>query len=885
MKKVVGIFVLVLLIIGCAQPEEEVLIETAVPATFPPTPTKPSLDEGNETPTPEPLPVSDSVENLAPDGVPGETYLAPFPVAITLDGQLADWAGVPRVTMPDPDSALQSTTQIAFAAAADENYLYLLADVIDPNVISGVHGENYWNEDSVELYLNGTGNLAATSYIDGIAQLTIPPMNMGVASESVILAGVQGMTLNAEVLVTETAAGYMVETAVPLRNDVWAISLEHGNTVGFQVHLNVANEADRATKYIWSIFDRNDSSYFDPSVFGQLVFFEAGQSEVAAVEPTATATWIPVPLDADYKNPELPIDQRVEDLLSHMTLEEKIGQMTLIEKNSIVASDIAHRGIGGLLSGGGGYPDSGNTPEGWAEMVDGYQDFALASRLGIPLIYGVDAVHGHSNVYGAVIYPHNIGLGAANNPELMAQIGRATAEEMIATGIYWNYAPAVSIPQDIRWGRTYEGYSENTALVSSLASAYIRGLQLDDLADPMTVLATVKHYVGDGGTVWGSSTTGNYQLDQGVTDIDEETLRRIHLPPYIEAIENGAQSIMISYSSWGGIKMHGQQYLITDVLQGELGFDGFIVSDWAGVDQISPDFYESVVTAINAGIDMNMVPYNQNRFIATLMKAVEDGDVPMARIDDAVRNILTVKFKMGLFENPYSNPALLANVGSDSHRAVGREAVAQSLVLLKNENSALPLSPDLETIFVAGTAANDIGMQSGGWTIEWQGAVGEITVGTTILEGIEEMAGANTAVIYDEFGYFEETEAQPDTCIVAIGEKPYAEGIGDSNDLTLPVSDKRLLNRLREACETLVVLLVSGRPRIVTNELENWDAFVAVWLPGTEGAGVADVLFGERPFTGKLPYTWPRSMDQLPFDFESLDESEPLFSVGFGLEN
>ncbi|HEY4721876.1 MAG TPA: glycoside hydrolase family 3 protein, partial [Anaerolineae bacterium] len=398
-----------------------------------------------------------------------------------------------------------------------------------------------------------------------------------------------------------------------------------------------------------------------------------------------------------------------------MSALEKIGQMTQVEKNSLPGNAVTSQFIGSVLSGGGGSP-APNTPEGWSEMTDDFQKYALETRLGIPILYGADAVHGHNNVRGAVIFPHNIGLGAAADEDLMRRIGRVTAEEMVATGVKWNFAPVVAVPQDIRWGRTYEGYSENTDLVSRLGTAYLQGLQDKNLADPLSVLGTLKHYIGDGGTAWGTSTTENYKLDQGVTQVDEATLRALFLPPYAAGIKAGAKNVMISYSSWGGMKMHAQKYLLTDVLKGELGFDGFVVSDWGGADQISNDYYTSVVTAINAGIDMNMVPYDYNRFITTLTKAVEKGDVPMSRIDDAVRRILRVKFELGLFEHPNANVDQLPQVGSKGHRAVAREAVAKSLVLLKNEKSALPLSKSDPLIYVAGVGANDIGMQSGGWT-------------------------------------------------------------------------------------------------------------------------------------------------------------------------
>jgi beta-glucosidase len=461
----------------------------------------------------------------------------------------------------------------------------------------------------------------------------------------------------------------------------------------------------------------------------------------------------------------------------------------------------------------------------------------------------------------------------------MERIGRVTAAEMIATGIYWNYGPVVAVPQDIRWGRTYEGYSEDTELVSALAVAYLHGLQDDDLSDPLTVLGTPKHFVGDGGTIWGSSTTGDYLIDQGVTEIDEETLRAVHLPPYAAAIDAGAMSVMISFSSWGGMKMHAQQYLISEVLKGELGFEGFVVSYWGGIDQISGDYYADVVTAINAGIDMNMVPYDYVRFIGTLTRAVEAGDVPTERIDDAVRRILRVKFALGLFERPFSDESLLAAVGSDEHRELAREAAGKSLVLLKNEGDVLPLSKETPLILVAGVGADDMGMQCGGWTIEWQGQMGDITPGTTILEGIEATVAGTSAVEYSPTGEFEGS-TRSEACIAVVGERPYAEGVGDSDDLTLSAADQEMLGRMRARCGRLVVVILSGRPLIVMDGLDDWDALVAAWLPGTEGQGVADVLFGDRPFTGRLSYTWPRSMDQLPIG----PGDEPLFPLGYGLE-
>lgn len=587
-----------------------------------------------------------------------------------------------------------------------------------------------------------------------------------------------------------------------------------------------------------------------------------------------------------YQDPTLSVEERVADLLERMTLEEKIGQMTQVERGSIMPTDVARFFIGSVLSGGGGYPPGNNTVEGWAQMINAYQEAAIGTRLAIPVIYGVDAVHGHNNLSGAVIFPHNIGLGAARNPELVAEIGRITAAEMLATGSTWNFSPVLAVPQDIRWGRTYEGYSENTELVTELSTAMLLGLQGETLSDAGSVLGTPKHYVGDGGTTFGSSRVDGAYLDQGATEVDEATLRAVHLAPYFSAVENGARSIMVSFSSWDGIQMHAHEYLIQDVLRGELGFTGFIVSDWGGMDYVAPEYYDAVVQSINAGVDMNMVPYDYQRFISTMLTAVENGDISMERIDEAVANILRVKFEMGLFERPYADETLQALVGSDEHRAVARDAVSQSLVLLKNENEALPLDAGAsQTVYIAGAGADSLGMMSGGWSIEWQGFDdNRLTQGTTILSALQEGFGENTTVVYEPLGRFD--DARADVGIVVIGERPYAEYMGDDADLAVDTRDVRLVASMREKVDKLIVVLLSGRPLIIDGPLADADAFVAAWLPGTEGAGVADVLFGDRDFVGRLSFTWPRSVDQLPFDFASLPTEgceAPLFPFGYGL--
>jgi beta-glucosidase len=593
------------------------------------------------------------------------------------------------------------------------------------------------------------------------------------------------------------------------------------------------------------------------------------------------------------------IEARVEDLLARMTLEEKIGQMAQVEKNSIKPGDITKYYIGSILSGGGGSP-SENTPQAWYTMIEGFQNEALATRLKIPIIYGVDAVHGHGNLRNATIFPHNIGLGAANDPALMEKIGRATAEEMLATGIPWNFAPVVAVVQDVRWGRTYEGYSESTEIVTSLGTAYLQGLQ--SLADgdapapgqSIFVLATPKHFIGDGATIWGSSRTENYELDQGNVQVPERDLRELYLPPYKSAVDAGAMNVMASFNSWKGTKMHAQQGLLTEILKDQLGFNGFIVSDWQAIDQISPDdYYASVVTAINAGIDMNMVPTDYVTFIDTMKQAITNGDIPESRVDEAVRRVLRVKFAIGLFEHPMPDKKYQATVRSREHLELARQAVRESLVLLKNDNNALPLSKETPVIFVAGEGANDIGLQSGGWTLEWQGKPGNDNEGTTIFSGIKATVGNNTKVEYTrdgDFSEFKNPEGNPliaDVGIVVLAEEPYAEGIGDRADISLSDSENHLITQVKEQSKTVIVILISGRPRVITEQLPLAEAWLVVWLPGTEGNGIADVLFGDYPFTGKLSYSWPRSNEQLPININNSAGKTgcdaPLFPFGYGL--
>ncbi|MCI0552580.1 MAG: glycoside hydrolase family 3 C-terminal domain-containing protein [Anaerolineae bacterium] len=600
-----------------------------------------------------------------------------------------------------------------------------------------------------------------------------------------------------------------------------------------------------------------------------------------------------------YTDPSQPIEARVEDLLKRMTIEEKIGQMTQVEKDSIRPGDITKYFIGSILSGGGGSPKE-NSAQGWYAMVEGFQNEALATRLGIPILYGVDAVHGHGNMQNATIFPHNIGLGAANNPELTEKIGRATAEEMLASGTPWNFAPVIAVVQDVRWGRTYEGYSEDTEIVSSLGAAYIRGMQSlesDDVATPgqsLFALATPKHFIGDGATIWASSRTENYKLDQGNMQVPEEVLRELFLPPYQKAVDAGAMNVMASFNSWKGIKLHAQQPLLTEILKNELGFNGFIVSDWQAINQIYPDdYYASVVTSINAGVDMNMVPYDYISFIETMKQAVTNGDIPESRVDEAVRRILRVKFALGLFEHRMPDTKYQSTVRSRDHLELARQAVRESLVLLKNDNSVLPLSKDIPVIFVAGEGANDLGLQSGGWTLEWQGRPGNDNEGTTIFSGIRATVSSETQVLYNrdaDFTEFKDTAGNrliADVGIVVLAERPYAEGVGDQADISLTASEIKLITETQKQSKALVVILIAGRPRVITEQLPLADAWIAAWLPGTEGGGVADVLFGDHPFTGKLSYSWPRSNEQLPININNSAGKTgcdaPLFPLGYGL--
>jgi beta-glucosidase len=575
-------------------------------------------------------------------------------------------------------------------------------------------------------------------------------------------------------------------------------------------------------------------------------------------------------------------DPQVKPLLAKMTLDEKIGQMTQPDQSYIKdLSDIETYAFGSVLSGGGSDPKEGNSLAAWTDLYDRIQQHTVKTRLRIPLLYGVDAVHGHNNVLGAVIFPHNVGLGCTRNAGLIEKIERVTAEEVRATGIQWAFAPCVTVPQDARWGRTYEGFSEDPQVVKQLGEAAVRGFQGTDLTNPLAVLACAKHYIGDGGTTFGSARNGK-GLDQGDTRVDEATLRSVHLPGYITAIQAGVGSIMPSYNSWNGVKCSASKRLLTEILKRELGFEGFLISDYNAVDQIDRDYKKSIGISINAGMDMVMVPDHYKLFMTNLKQLVEDGTVPMSRIDDAVTRILRVKFAMGMMapnRSQLADRSLHKSFGSPEHRAVARQAVRESLVLLKNQNHVLPLAKTAPRIHVAGVSADDIGNQSGGWTIDWQGKSGNITPGgTTLLAAIRKAAkGGQVTFSKDGSGANGATVG-----VVVIGEKPYAEFEGDRADLSLAPEDLEAVDRLKAAGIPLVVIVFSGRPVILGPVADQADAIVAAWLPGTEGDGIADVLFGGYKPTGKLARTWPRSMADITVH-RGDPTYNPQYPYGFGL--
>ena len=574
-------------------------------------------------------------------------------------------------------------------------------------------------------------------------------------------------------------------------------------------------------------------------------------------------------------------ESKIDSIMALMTIEEKIGQMTQIDQQFLVKdSHVSKYSIGSLLSGGGSNPNV-NEFSSWADMYDNFQSIALGSRLGSPLIYGIDAVHGHNNVYGATIFPHNVGLGCANDYELTRKVSEATAIEVAATGINWNFSPCIAIAQDERWGRHYEGYSEDGEIVANLGEASIIGYQTDILGSSnISVLACAKHFIGDGATEWGTGMENQAdKIDRGNALLTDSLIRVKYLPPYIKAIDAGVGTVMASFNSINGLKCHANGYLFNDLLKTELAFDGFVISDWRGIDEIPGDFKSDIITSINAGIDMVMVPgdtvYGGEHyltFLSLFREAIEEKSIAMERIDDAVRRILRIKYRIGLFEKPMADRSLLEKAGGKGHRAISREAVQKSQVLLKNDGF-LPLDKT-KNYLVIGSGADDIGKQCGGWTIEWQGKLGDITPGTTIWEGIQEQSSSTL--------YTEGMKGDFDGAIIVIGEDPYTEMIGDSDQLYISEKDKKSIETVKAMNIPYTIVLITGRPLIINEELENANSFVVAWLPGTEGNGVSDILFGDVSPTAKLSFSWPKSMDNIPVNFDQ-ENYDPKFKIGYGL--
>lgn len=626
--------------------------------------------------------------------------------------------------------------------------------------------------------------------------------------------------------------------------------------------------------------------------------------------PAATASNAPAPEIANAEAPlinpqEWPLqvrvvehdpamEQRIADLMARMTLEEKVGQVLQADIGSVTPEQVREFNLGSVLNGGNSAPDGNlrNTPDSWLALADEFWEASTDTSdggVGIPVIWGTDAVHGHSNIVGATLFPHNIGLGAANDPDLMYKIGRVAALEILTTGLDWTFAPTIAVVRNDRWGRTYEGFSEDPRIVAAYAPRMVDGIQgiygTDEFLDENHIIATAKHFTGDGGTLDG--------VDQGDNRSSEADLRDIHAAGYPPAITAGVQSVMASYNSFHGHKMHGLKPMLTDVLVSRMGFDGFVVGDWNGHGQVKGCSNESCAASFNAGLDMFMVPEDWEALYHNTLAQVKSGEISQQRLDEAVARILRVKLRAGVFDAP--RPSDRQNAGDWSllaapeHRAVAREAVRKSLVLLKNENSLLPLSADID-VLVAGDGADNIGKQSGGWTLSWQGtgnANEYFPNATSIFAGINEtVAAAGGTAVLSENGDWEE---KPDVAIVVFGEDPYAEGVGDRANVDYDSDDGiELLRKFRQAGIPTVSVFISGRALWVNPELNSSDAFVAAWLPGSEGGGVADVLFADasgeprHDFTGKLSFSWPANAAQVEVNVGDPDY-RPLFPYGYGL--
>jgi beta-glucosidase len=578
------------------------------------------------------------------------------------------------------------------------------------------------------------------------------------------------------------------------------------------------------------------------------------------------------------------IEKRITDMLAQMSIEEKVGQVIQPEWKSIKPEEVTQYHIGSIENGGGAVPGGNKhaTVKDWVDLIEPYYQASMApgQKVTIPLIWASDAVHGHNNVYGATLFPHNIGLGAAHDPDLLRRIGEATAAEVRSTGMDWSFAPTIAVARDDRWGRTYESYSEDPKIVEQYAAAMVSGVQGTGTAflDDHHVIATAKHFLGDGSTDGGR--------DQGESSISEADLARLHGAAYVDAIDAGTQSVMASYNSWHGVKMHANKGLLTDVLKGRMGFDGFIMGDWLAHGQIPGCTNSDCPTAFNAGLDIFNQPQDWKLLYANLVKQVNDGTIPKARLDDAVRRILRVKFRAGVFDqpSPANRPDTFKPIGTPEHRAIAREAVAKSLVLLKN-NGVLPLKAGAR-VLIAGDGADNIAMQSGGWTLSWQGADNtnaDFPGATSIYEGLKSQIEASGGqALFSPDGT---SPQKPDVAIVVFGETPYAEFMGDQSDVALHhdnAESLELLKKLKAQGIPTVAVMLSGRPLYVNPQINAADAFVAAWLPGSEGEGVADVLTGKSDFTGRLSFSWPKRPDQTPLNVGDKDY-DPQFAYGYGL--
>lgn len=541
----------------------------------------------------------------------------------------------------------------------------------------------------------------------------------------------------------------------------------------------------------------------------------------------------------------------MEEKLASMTLDEKLGQMIQAERNGLGLNKITNLNLGSVLSGGGSHPTP-NTAQGWKTMIADMMTASSRSSSGIPIVYGIDAVHGNNNLLGAVLFPQNIGLGATHDADLVERIGKAVAVQLKATSIAWDFAPCLAVAQDVRWGRTYESFSEDPQVVSALGTAFIKGLQSEG------IMATAKHYLADGGTLYDANKT-SYQLDQGDVPLDEAAIRALHLVPYVSAVKDGkVMSVMVSFSSINGDKMHGSKYWITDVLKTELGFEGFVVSDWEAIHQLPGTLYNQITAAVNTGVDMLMEPYQYVEVLAAMKRAVNNKDITLERIDDAVMRILKAKEKLGLFEEQTNNTVL----DQTGDQALAREAVAKSQVLLKNDG-VLPLAKSANILLI-GPGADNAALQSGGWSFSWQGESdnSHFPNATTLLEAFTAIATANGGHIYTD----PKDIAKADVVVVVLAEKAYAEGVGDSTDLSLTgalshADNETALTLARLSKKPVVTLLLSGRPLLVDTQLQYWDAFVASFLFGTQAEGVTDVLYGDVNFTGTLSFTWPKTIE------------------------